>query len=156
MLRWSFCYGFVSFPDIGSWKCDSSLCWLLNFFIVFSLVGFHWFSNSIWAWPQETCPVSHTDSEYPWKTACCTSRRHWDNSIPLSNHFPWAPGDSRQGSGCQMWFQLVGIWMVLWYVMKRAVGVSVVPHGVRFHVHTPSTMFGALSSWLWRTYTYSS
>ncbi len=55
---------------------------IIEFFIVFRLVGFHWFSSSRWAWPQETSPVRHSDSEYPWKIACCTSRRHWDNSIP--------------------------------------------------------------------------
>ncbi len=160
MLRWSFCNGFVSFPDIGSWKCDSSLCWLLNFFIVFRLVGFHWFSNHIWAWPQEICPVCHADSEYPWKTACSTSRRHRDNTIPLRNHFLGAPGDNRQG----FWMPDVvsthghldgpmicneaGSWSV-WHCLSC--------HMEKGSMCTrQSTMFGALSSWLWRTFAYSS
>ncbi len=93
----------------------------------------------------ETGSARHTNSEYPWKTACSTSRRYGDNSIPPAQ--PLSLGAMRQQAGFWRWMpdvvcQLVGIGMVPWYVMKLAVGVSVVPHGEKFHEHAKAPFLG--------------
>ncbi len=121
-----------------------SLCrllWLFRLLIVLHLsrlVGINWFASCLRAWPQKSDSVRSTDSEYPGKTAGCTSWWHGDNPTPPAPPLSGGAWRPQAGFWRRMPYvvcQFVGIWLVPWYVMKLG-GLST-RHGERFHVTVP-------------------
>ena len=128
---------------------------------LFRLVDFHWFLNCIWARPQESSSVRHSNSEYSSEIASGTGRLHRDHSTPPAQSL--SRGTRRLQARFGRWMpdvvcQLVGIGMVPWYVMKRSRRFELMSccHMEMGSMWTrQSTMFGALSFTLWWTYTNS-
>jgi hypothetical protein len=131
---------------------------LFIFLHLIRMVGINWFASCIRAQPQKSDPVRNTDSEYPGKTASCTSWWHRDHPTPPVPPLSW--GAWRPQAGFWWWMpyvvcQFVGIGLVPWYVMKLG-GLSVclwcstdsTKKGFMWLL-LQSTIFWALSPRLW-------
>ncbi len=113
LLHLSLCYSIIAIIVIME---VITIIQIIDLIAFIQVVGINWFTGCLRDRPRKSYSVLNTNSEYPGKMQFLPVGDTGTIPHHLRHHFPWAPGDRRQGSGggCRMSRWLVNSWALGW------------------------------------------